>query len=452
MSCDPDAISTVDGRYCKELQELRGKASERALFYARIYVELKYLEALVRRGVVGGSGELSADEAIKGLKEGWYERVKALEEELGHDVKAAEVYTRGLLDELGLSSLAPYVHLGLTSDDVNSLAFGLMYLDVRDALIKRYSELASLLADLAERYARTVMLGRTHGLPAVPTTFGKELAYFSWKIYEAARGACAYAPYGKLSGAVGSYNAMKLVAPDFDWEGFARSFVASLGLRFPEVSKQTAPYEGLSDSLHYIIRANMAMAELARDLWMYSMLGLIRFERRGVGSSTMPHKVNPVDLEDAEGQARVSTQLLYALAYEIIPTRLQRDLSDSTLRRNLWQALAHSFLAAGRLIRALSQMRVDEAAMLREVSEHKEVLSEAVQVSLRAQGDRLGYEEVRENLASLERLASRVKGELGERLRALRPEDYVGLAPEISLRVSKLVKSSLSGLCKGSHG
>ncbi len=452
MKCDPDAISTVDGRYCAELQELRKRVSERALFYNRIYVELKYLEMIIKLGIAKPGVKFSADEAIKGLGDNWYERVKSLEEELGHDVKAAEVYTRELLDGLGLSALAPYVHLGLTSDDVNGLAMGIMYVNARGVIVKRYSELALLLADIAESHAKTVMLGRTHGLPAVPTTFGKELAYFSWKIYEAAFGACSYAPYGKLSGAVGAYNAMSLIAPHVNWEDAARTFVKSLGLRFPEASKQIAPYEGLSDSLHYIIRANMAMIELARDLWMYSMLGLLRFERKGVGSSTMPHKVNPVDLEDAEGQARVSTQLLYVLSYEIIPTRLQRDLSDSTVRRNLWQALAHSYLAAGRLIRALKQLKVNEDMMLKEVMEHSEVLSEAVQVSLRAQGDRLGYEEVRENLADINGLALRVTGELGDRLRALRPEAYVGLAPEIATRVSKLVKASLSGLCKASNG
>jgi adenylosuccinate lyase len=432
-----DAISPVDGRYYEEVKELAAPSGERELFYRRIYVELKYLEALLASNALGFKAELHADEVIGNIGNDWFSRVKELEAELGHDVKASEVFTRDLAGRF-----APYVHLGLTSDDVNSIAIGLIYLNVRKIIAGRFRDLVSELSEIARKEASTVMMARTHGVPAVPTTFGKEMATYAWRISQALSGMCSEQPYGKLSGAVGSYNSFCIINSEFDWVAFSRSFVESLGLRFPESSKQVAPYEGLSDSLHYLMQLNMIIVELARDLWMYNMLGLVRLERKGVSSSTMPHKVNPVDLEDAEGQARISNQLLYLIAYEIIPTRLQRDLTDSTVRRNLWLGIAHSYIAAGRLIKSLKHMNVDRGKMLIEVSAHSEALSEAVQVALRAQGHEKGYEEVWQNIDRLEELKAGVTGELGERLRKLRPEDYVGLSERLAVSVAeKAVKT-----------
>lgn len=427
-----DAISPVDGRYYEEVRELRELSGERGLFYRRIYVELKYLEALLASNVLGFRAELHADEVIGKIGDGWFNRVKELEAELGHDVKASEVFTRGLVGKF-----APYVHLGLTSDDVNSVAIGLIYSDVRKVVAERFRELVIALSGIAKDEASSVMMARTHGMAAVPTTFGKEIATYAWRISRAVKGMCSEQPYGKLSGAVGSYNSFYILNPEFDWVSFSRSFVESLGLRFPESSKQVAPYEGLSDSLHYLMQLNMMIVELARDLWMYNMLGLIRLERKGVSSSTMPHKVNPVDLEDAEGQAVVSNQLLHLLAYEIMPTRLQRDLTDSTVRRNLWLGITHSYIAAGRIIKSLKHMKVDRGKMRAEVSGHSEVLSEAVQVSLRAQGHERGYEEVWQNIDRLEELKAEVSGELGERLRKLRPEGYAGLSERLAVSVAE---------------
>ncbi|MEM0123351.1 MAG: lyase family protein [Conexivisphaerales archaeon] len=427
-----DSISTVDGRYYYELQDIRDKLTEKEFFRERIYVELKYLQQLIDAGLLKVS-PVSAEEFMKKVDENWYNRVKYLEDEVKHDVKATELYVRELLDKSGRNDVAPYVHIGLTSEDVNSNALGAMYLNALKQAMKVYSELVLKLIEVARAQASTVMIARTHGVPAVPTTFGKEMASYAIRLSQSMKGACTNRPYGKLSGAVGSYNAMHLLNPDFDWISFAKNFVESLGLRFIPVTKQTAPMEGLSDSLHYIVQVNYIMQELSRDLWMYNMLGLVRFERTGVSSSTMPHKVNPVDLEDSEGQAKVSNSLLLLIAYDTIPTRMERDLSDSTVRRNLWQGLAHSFISARRLLKSLNYMIVNGDAMREEAMAHPEVLSEAVQVSIRAQGNEKGYEEVMQKLKNLDKMKGLVAGELGNRLKSLTPLDYSGLSEKQAL-------------------
>ncbi len=440
-----DAISPIDGRYAKEVEELREIFSERGLFRERIFAELSYLDALCRERIFEGLPASIDVESLMELPNGWYEEIKELEAKTGHDVKAVELWLRRYLKERGLGTLAPYVHIGLTSEDVNSIAYGRMVLKGINVLQGAYKELALTLAKMAEDFSQTRMLARTHGLPAVPTTFGKEVAVFAWRIAMELRELAKAKPYGKLSGAIGSYNALCHLKPDFDWAAFAERFIRRMGLAFAPAAKQTAPNEGMSTLLHHLILLNLTVQELARDLWLYNMLGLVKFERRRVGSSTMPHKVNPVDLENAEGQVDVANALLKLLAYRT-QTRLQRDLSDSTVKRMIGQALAHSLIACKRLLKALREMSVDKEELLKELKEHPEVLSEAVQVSLRAQGDERGYERVFEGLERLKELSDEVKGDLGERLRNLRPEDYVGMAPQIALRVAEEVRRMLKDI------
>ncbi|WP_449461766.1 lyase family protein [Tardisphaera miroshnichenkoae] len=428
-----DALSPVDGRYRAEVAPLRNLFSERSLFLERARVELLYLRDLVKSGALEiEPQELDPEALIKVFPEDWYVQVKALEEKLGHDVKALEVWLRGFLEGRGYPRLAPLVHLGLTSDDTNNLAYGLLLKKALDEMIGQYERLLAKLRDLAKNHAKDVMLARTHGVPAVPTTFGKEMGVFAWRLSERIEALKAIKPYGKLGGAVGNHNALCFLNEEFDWLSFSAKFVSSLGLRYAPLTKQVVPHEATSDVLHQIMLINHIMAELSRDLWTYNMLGLISFQRKGVSSSTMPHKVNPVDLEDAEGQVDISNSLLSLLAYRLVSTRLQRDLSDSPIRRMMGQALAHSYLACGRVVRALEYMKVNSEFMVNEVRAHPEVLSEAVQVSLRATGDPLGYEEVHGNITNMEELKKRVGGELGKRLLRLTPEEYVGMAERLA--------------------
>jgi len=433
MLSSGDALSPVDGRYRAEVAPLRELFSERSLFLERARVELLYLRDLVKSGALNVEPqELDPEALIKSFPEDWYVKVKLLEEELGHDVKALEVWLRGFLQERGYQRLAPLVHLGLTSDDTNNLAYGLLLKKALEEVIGQYERLLYELRALAKKHAKDVMIARTHGVPAVPTTFGKEMGVFAWRLSERVEALRAIKPYGKLGGAVGNHNALYFLNADFDWLGFSAKFVSSLGLKYAPLTKQIVPHEATSDALHQIMLINHIMAELSRDLWTYNMLGLISFQRKGISSSTMPHKVNPVDLEDAEGQSDVSNSLLSLLAYRLVSTRLQRDLSDSPIRRMMGQALAHSYIACGRVIRALEYMKVNSEFMLSEVRAHPEVLSEAVQVSLRASGDPLGYEEVHDNISNLEELKKRVRGELGKRLMGLKPEEYVGMADRLA--------------------
>ena len=359
--------------------------------------------------------------------------VGRLEEELGHDVKAVEVFLRGSLKRMGAARLAPFIHLGLTSEDTNSLAYALL---LKSALVKvlvpAYSSLATELAEVARREASVAMVARTHGRPAVPTTFGKEMAVFAVRIAERVSALRKLQPMAKFSGAVGTYASFLLLG-NKDWTNELSRLVAGLGVEPATYSTQVVPGERLSDILHHVININQLVLSLSRDLWLYQTLNLIRFVRPGkVSSSTMPQKVNPVDLENAEGQVEVSNSLLVLLAYRLQVTRLQRDLSDSVVRRMLGQSLAHSLVAASRIRSSLSSMKVDRSAMARDLKEHPEVYAEREQISLRIKGDELGYEKVKSAI------------ELGRLPAPKRPDSYLGAAPEMARRSSSVVRHLLA--------
>ncbi|MDV3293506.1 MAG: hypothetical protein LYZ70_04485 [Nitrososphaerales archaeon] len=389
MNSDP--ISPIDDRYYDESRELSRYFSERAFVEERVEAELAYLRLLQRLGIAP-KGKLP-------LFRDSFAGVKKIEKRVGHDVKAIELHIRGRLVAQGASRLAPYVHLGLTSEDTNSLAFArLLSMSLAEVMVPEFSSLAIELAKLAGREASTRMLARTHGRPAVPTTFGKELAVFAIRLAERVSLLRASTPSAKVSGAVGTYASFTLMRRA-DWPRLLRRFVEGMGLRYEEYSTQVVPWESNSDIMHYVININQLIIGLSRDLWTYQALDYIRFVRPGkVSSSTMPQKENPVDLENAEGQAEVSNSLLTLLAYKLQTTRLQRDLSDSVVRRMVGQALAHSLVASKRLLQSLRNMSVDRQAMADDLRKHPEVLAEAIQVMMRLRGDEKGYERVRKTV------------------------------------------------------
>jgi len=407
-----DVISPIDGRYRKEAEPLARYFTERALVQERVEVELAYLRLLVRLGVAPRVGVPKVHSDV--------EEVKRLEEKLGHDVKAVEVFLR---DSIGRTApeLAPYVHIGLTSEDTNSLAFAHLLKSAKDGiLVPAYGALAVQLAELASREARTAMLARTHGRPAVPTTFGKEISVFAVRLAERAGQLRRLVPQAKFSGAVGTFASFRLLG-DSDWPKELSGFVNGFGVEAVGYSTQLVPGERLADILHCVITINQLMVSLARDLWLYQTLDYVHFLRPGkVSSSTMPQKVNPVDIENAEGQAETSNSLLVFQAYKLQQTRLQRDLSDSVVRRMVGQALAHSLVACSRLRASLSAMEVDRGSMKGDLESHPEVLSEREQILMRLRGDKRGYEKVK---AAVERgrfEASRAGGA------------YIGFAVELA--------------------
>lgn len=386
-----DAVSPVDGRYRGESSPLQAYFSERALTSERVRVELAYLRLLVNLGVAPRS-------KVPDLKPSM-ESIKKLERKLGHDVKAVEVYIRGELLKSGCGSLAPFVHLGLTSEDTNSLANAILQKSALDeVIVPVYSSLAVRVAKLARKEASTVMTARTHGRPAVPTTFGKEMSVFAVRLAERIASLRRLPPMAKFSGAVGTYASFTLLG-DRNWTEELARFVRGFGVGAAPYSTQVVPGERLSDILHHVVNVNQLVISLARDLWLYQMLDYVHFRRPGkVSSSTMPQKVNPVDVENAEGQAEISNAILTLPAYRLQLTRMQRDLSDSVIRRMIGQGLAHSFVAARRLSSSLGSMEVDRARMKSDLEEHPEVYAEREQIVRRLKGDETGYETVKEEV------------------------------------------------------
>lgn len=419
-----DAISPIEGRYRQEAEPLSRYFSERALTIERLRVETRYLEFLMDLGIAPRA-------RVPGIEPDM-EEIKRMEERLGHDVKAVEIYVRRCLRDSKAKALAPYVHLALTSEDTNSVAFASLLKEAKDTvLVPAYASLAVELADIARREAGTAMTARTHGRPAVPTTFGKEMAVFAARLAERAAYLGSLTPQAKFSGAVGTYASFSLLGK-FDWPAELARFVKKFGIDPSSYSTQVAPGERLSDILHVVITINQLMVSLSRDLWTYQTLGFLRFLRPGkVSSSTMPQKVNPVDLENAEGQAEVSTALLTLQAYRLQQTRMQRDLSDSVIRRTIGQALAHSLVACGRLKASLSAMVVDRQSMKEDLDLHPEIFAEREQILYRLKGDEDGYEKVRSAVES---------GSFSPTW----PEDgYVGYAAELAKGAPSAVRKRL---------
>lgn len=419
-----DSISPIDGRYRREAAPLDRYFSDRALMAARFKVEVSYLALLGRLGVAP-RGRLPRIEPDMGALE-------ELEGRLGHDVKAVEVYIRESLQKSGSPALAPFVHLGLTSEDTNSLAYAILLKSALDeVLVPAYSSMATDLSRLATREAASAMVARTHGRPAVPTTFGKEMAVFAVRLAERVSRLKGLVPMAKFSGAVGTYASFGLLA-DIDWPGELSRFVAGFGVESAAYSTQVVPGERLSDILHCVININQLMSSLSKDLWLYQTLDYVHFVRRGkVSSSTMPQKENPVDLENAEGQADISNSLLAMMAYRLQQTRLQRDLSDSVVRRMLGQALAHSLVACRRLEGSLASVRVERSTMADDLRGHPEVLAEREQILRRLAGDARGYEKVRASLAK-----GRFVPEPGR-------DEYLGRSVELARDCGRIVKETL---------
>jgi adenylosuccinate lyase len=447
------ALSPLDGRYHKQLEPLRACFSEAALFRHRVAIEIRWLLALADDPAIAEIKPFSKDttRALERLVEAFSvedaAQVKAIEAEINHDVKAIEYWLKQrLAGNPEAARVAGFVHFACTSEDINNLAHALMLKDGRErVLLPALDRLIETLAGMARSLADAAMLSRTHGQPATPTTLGKELANFTHRLRRARRSIAAVSLTGKINGAVGNYNAHVAAYPDFDWEAFAAHFVESLGLEFNSHTTQIEPHDSLAEQFDAIARANTVLLDLDRDLWGYISLGYFRQKARAgeIGSSTMPHKVNPIDFENSEGNLGVANALLRHLSEKLPVSRWQRDLSDSTVLRNVGVALGHSLLAYESCVKGLGKLEADPARMLEDLEANWEVLAEAVQTVMR----RHGLPDPYEQLKALTR-GKRVDGEamrafirglaLPEadkaRLLALTPATYIGKAAELARR------------------
>ena len=448
------AISPVDGRYCDRLRELRPIFSEFGLMRQRVRVEVEWFKTLARRAELTGGepveeGALRAlDALVESFDESHAARIKEIEGRTNHDVKAVEYYLRERLEEIpALRVHRELLHFACTSEDINNLAYALMLEEARArVLLPVIDDLMEALRALAHRHAGRAMLARTHGQAASPTTLGKEMAVFVSRLQEQSGAVARVAVRGKLNGAVGNYNAHCFTCPGLDWPRIAEAFVKGLGLEFNPRTTQIEPHDWMAELFHALMRFNTVLVDLCRDIWTYISLGYFRqrASEGEVGSSTMPHKINPIDFENAEGNLGIANALLSHLASKLPVSRLQRDLSDSTALRNVGTAIAHSVLAWRSCLRGLARVEVDAAAMERDLESAWEVLAEPIQTLLRLHGVEDAYERLKEatrgrtvDRDTLDRLILELEipEEAKARLRALTPSAYIGYAERLAREI-----------------
>lgn len=444
------ALSPLDGRYADKVEPLRAFLSEWALMKYRAKVEIEWLIKLSQQPEIPELDEFSRDEIealrslVKEFDDAAARRVKQLERETNHDVKAVEYYLREKLLELDFSEAISFIHFACTSEDINNVAYALMFRAAMKLWLARARELVAALRAFAKATAATAMLSNTHGQAATPTTFGKEMAVFVHRLQRQLFLLDKQEYLGKFNGAVGAFNAHRAAYPNVDWLVVSQQFVESFGLTHNRVTTQAEPHDWLAELAHSLMRCNTGLLDLCRDIWTYCQLNMLAQSSvdSEVGSSTMPHKINPIDFENAEGNLGVSNAILGHLADKLPVSRLQRDLSDSTALRNFGVALAHSYLALLSSRRGLSKLKADEAAMSADLAEAWELLAEAVQTVMRKHGVNDAYEQ----LKCLTRGKSVSAGQLRafiqeleipkddkERLLRLEPKDYIGYAERLAV-------------------
>jgi adenylosuccinate lyase len=446
-----EALSPVDGRYADKCAELRPLFSEAGLVRRRTEVEARWFLHLARGlrlpelAGVGDAVLAAAESLARAAEPGEAAAVKTEERRINHDVKAVEYYVRARLKAAGATDAElEFVHFACTSEDVNNLSYALMLRDARSqVLLPALDRLIDWLASQAHAQAAVPMMSRTHGQPASPTTLGKELANVAARLRRA-RDTFADVPVlGKINGAVGNWNAHLAAYPNVDWRGSSRAFVEGLGLSWNEYTIQIEPHDWIAEYCDALARANTILVDFCRDAWGYVSLGYFRQRvvAGEVGSSTMPHKVNPIDFENGEGNLGIANALLRHFAEKLPISRWQRDLTDSTVLRNVGVALAHALLAYKSVERGLARVAPDPARMADDLDANWEVLGEAVQTVMRRYGVPNAYERLKDltrgQRVDAQGLAAFVEtlplpDDVRARLARLRPHDYVGLARSLA--------------------
>ena len=453
MSHQLTALSPLDGRYAARMDALRPYASEFALMHHRVFVEVAWLKALGRSGfaelpALPQSVLLDLHNIVAQFTEADAARIKEIERTTNHDVKAVEYFMKEKLKaNADFAKAAEFIHFGCTSEDINNLAYSVMLNAAREkVMLPALSGVLEQLRSLAVAHAKTPMLARTHGQPATPTTLGKEAANVAVRLKRAIAKFEAVELMGKLNGATGNFNAHLAAYPEFDWEGLAREVVENMGLVYNTHTIQIEPHDTLAEYFDALARANTILVDWSRDVWGYISQGYFkqRTKEGEIGSSTMPHKVNPIDFENAEGNFGLANAILRHLSEKLPISRWQRDLTDSTVLRNVGVGLGHSLLGVDSLAKGMGKLEVNPARLAEDLDANWEVLAEAVQTVMRRYGVENPYEQLkaltrgkgitREGLREFINTLD-IPIEAKRRLAKLTPDTYLGKAADLAKRV-----------------
>jgi adenylosuccinate lyase len=449
------ALSPIDGRYADKVGALRDILSEYGLIRYRVLVEVRWLQFLADEPGIPEMAPLSSvmkdvlNHIVDDFNADDAERVKKIETTTNHDVKAVEYFIREKIGEgTDAKDIGDFIHFACTSEDINNLAYALMLRTTRDDVLQsQMRELAAKLRAMSAEYAGLAMMSRTHGQTASPTTVGKELANVVARLSRAREQLAEVEIRGKFNGAVGNFNAHVAAYPDVDWESVSARFVESLGLVPNALTTQIEPHDWTAEYAHALVRYDTVLLDFCRDIWSYISLGYFRqrLTKDEVGSSTMPHKVNPIDFENAEGNLGLANALFDHFATKLPISRWQRDLTDSTVQRNFGVAISYVIIAIQSTIRGLSKLQADPEAIARDIEDRWEVLGEAVQTVMRRYGVPEPYEKLKELtrgqvvdqkllhdfIQSLE-----IPDDAKKQLLELTPSSYTGLAESLAKKLS----------------
>jgi len=443
------AISPIDGRYHNKTNDLQPIFSEFGLIRHRVKVEVRWLQALAKHPEINEVNSLdnTANSLLDGLVENFIpvyaERVKTIERTTNHDVKAVEYFIKEHIQHnKSLDAVSEFVHFACTSEDINNLSHALMLNEAREhVVIPLMDNVINSIKALAHQFADTPMLSRTHGQPASPTTLGKEMANVVYRLQRQRSQFADIKILGKINGAVGNYNAHLSAYPDIDWQSFAKTFVEDLGLCWNPYTIQIEPHDYIAEMFDAVSRFNTIIIDFSRDIWSYISIGYFKQKTIAgeVGSSTMPHKVNPIDFENAEGNLGIANAIMQHLSAKLPLSRWQRDLTDSTVLRNLGVGFAHSVIAYESCLKGIGKLEVNESQLLEDLNNNWEVLAEPIQTVMRRYGVANPYEKLKEltrgQRINQERLKEFIQSldipqEAKENLLELTPANYLGNAAD----------------------
>ena len=441
------AISPVDGRYQNKTDALRPIFSEYGLFRYRVLVEVEWLKKLSKNSSIKEIESFSASSTslLNNIKDNFSivdaERIKEIEKTTNHDMKAVEYFIREKIQsDSKLKNISQFIHFACTSEDINNLSYALMLKDARESiLVPKLQKLVTILEKMSADYSSTPMISRTHGQTASPTTLGKEMAVYVHRLNRQNNQLKNIELLGKLNGAVGNFNAHFSAYPDIDWMTLSKEFVEELGLTWNPLTTQIESHDYMAEYFHVLIRSNTILIDLCRDLWGYISLGYFKLKliKGEVGSSTMPHKINPIDFENSEGNFGFANSLLEHLAMKLPTSRWQRDLTDSTVLRNTGVGIAHSVIALDACIAGLSKIDVDTEIINQDLENSWEVLTEAIQTVMRCYNIEGAYEKLKEisrgneiNRETLHNFIEKldIPNDAKSRLKNLTPSNYLGNA------------------------